>query len=147
MRAHEIMMLLMFAVLLSLLFSARPAKSADFIQYSAPDGALSFTDDPKRVPEAAVIIRQGDFAELDVPVTRAERPRHAPHRWSQSAPRITHNVGDITHGLSGCGPVVITRERLTRNGFNRPYYISRDRCGVRIVSEKVPVLPTEAPNR
>lgn len=120
------------AVALAAAILCLDAEAADLWQYEAADGTLSFTDDPRRIPAAARDAHPRAWEDVDARVTTVLQYAR-PHRWR--AP----DIPEREEPEPDCGPVVVTRERLHVNGFDRPYYVSRDRCGVRVISEKTPV--------
>lgn len=122
-------------ILLALLtLIATPAIAGDFIQFTAPDGSIAFTDDAKRVPKAATDVTERTWEE----VRENTRPRTTVVPASEVAvvvPQTRTGTGvDVIEANPNrqrdcTGPLTVTKTRRQVGEYNRTFWLAFNRCG------------------
>ncbi len=108
------------------------APAGSFYQWTSDSGAVSFTDDMKRVParykDQAV---ERTWAEVHASVEKQFTPEsttHEPHVWAETVLEPNPNrERDCT------GHITVAQERVQQDGYEREMFTVRDECG-RVVS-------------
>ncbi len=106
--------------------------TGSFYQWTTESGAVSFTDDLKRVPARYKdAVTERTWAELHEAVAQKFTPEstsHAPYVWADPVLEPNPNrERDCT------GHITVAQERVRQDGYDREMFTVRDECG-RVVS-------------
>lgn len=120
-------MIRMFLLLCAVLMLAAPASSADFFQFAAADGSVSFTNDAKRVPESARGVTERTWEELrKLTHLSVQSPIQVPVRSNVD---VLSTPVEFDH-LQECNlPVTVTREWRKVGNYTRQFFIGTNGCG------------------
>ncbi len=127
-----------------ILMLATTAQAGEIFQYVDRWGAMSFTDDVKRIPAAykdvaEKLVLEGEFEDIltVVTVNVPEYPRDFPRTPEITIPaaEVPNTIETFAELFADCGDsVTVTRERRQFGDFNRTVYLVHDECG-NLVSE------------
>ncbi len=119
-------------VLILMLVTA--AQAGEIFRYVDNYGAVSFTDDVKRIPAEYVLVTEkivlGEFKDFDRLTIITVNPTLPVVSMSKLTNRVTLDARTGSAIVTNCtGHVSVTSERHQFGDFNRTIYLVHDECG------------------